>query len=298
MSTALRNKLETKDLLNSPGYRGLQVITVEELYKEALSLTLEVKAVITLANLVHREIEIGSGILVSAKFNEPGPRLIEFELGLEYLPAIVFAAVGGEVFVILRLLEERRLIEIDRQEPQRGTTIKITPAGYIFAEQIKQGLSEKRTAFLVCRFTKADDAVYESVYGQIGRDPELKCSILRVSDTHHVERIDDQIVKDISAASVVVVDLTGSNFNVGFEAGLAFALGKPIVWTKVKDDAQLSLPFDIQSQNVMFYDPADPEDFRHRLKYRMLAALAKADQSVIPLSVRPGLAELMARLSN
>lgn len=78
------------------------------------------------------------------------------------------------------------------------------------------------------------------------------------------------------AASFVLVDLSDNNFNVGFEAGYALALGKPIVFTMQKPEGELKLPFDIQSHNILVYDAADHSEFKEQLPFRIAAALGKA----------------------
>jgi hypothetical protein len=118
------------------------------------------------------------------------------------------------------------------------------------------------------------DTVYESVYRPTG--DALRCPIRRVKDIHHVDKIDDRICAEIERATIVVVDLTDENFNVGFEAGYALALGKTVVWAKRKGAAGSVMPFDIYTYNCIEWSPSDLAAFRETLGLRIKVALEKA----------------------
>jgi nucleoside 2-deoxyribosyltransferase len=120
--------------------------------------------------------------------------------------------------------------------------------------------------------------MYREVYGKIGENGRVPIRIYRVSDKHHIDRIDDRILSQIQKAPVVIVDLTEENFNVAFEAGYALSQGKPIVWTKQHSEGKLELPFDIQSHNILLYNPEKLTEFNENLEFRILAALSKAKE--------------------
>ncbi len=107
----------------------------------------------------------------------------------------------------------------------------------------------------------------------------MGCPVRRVKDIHHVDKIDDRICAEIQGATIVLVDLIDDNFNVGFEAGYALALGKAVVWAKKKGTTGLQMPFDIYTYNCIEWEAADHASFREILGYRMRAALEKASRN-------------------
>jgi hypothetical protein len=68
-------------------------------------------------------------------------------------------------------------------------------------------------------------------------------------------KIMDQIWQGISAAKVLVAEMTTKNPNVFYELGLAHALQKPVVLVSSNDK---DVPFDLQHIRVIYYDMTDP----------------------------------------
>lgn len=275
---------------------NFQPVAIEDLWREAQRLTLSEKAHETLRNLADKEPHPGFNHRLALKLDsfqseapEPNPDAPEGS-GATSLIGLAFGAVTGERTLLFQSLFDDGLITfgapIDYMggEPpmiQRrgGHLVKITPKGYAIVEKLRKGdpfLTRK--AFLVCRFIPEIHSLYANVYKPVGDSIEVQCPILRVMDIHHVDKIDDRIVHEIQEATVIVVDLTDTRkhgFNVAFEAGYALALGKPIVWT-IKAPFPKKIPFDIQSHNILVYDPNKLDEFSEQLKYRLLAALEKA----------------------
>ena len=93
---------------------------------------------------------------------------------------------------------------------------------------------------------------------------------LRIDRHEHVNRIDDEIIRQINASRFVVADFTGHRGGVYFEAG--YALGKqiPVFWTCRKSDMD-NLHFDIRQFNCIDWDT--PEGLSERLAARIEAVL-------------------------
>jgi len=273
-----RSNLAKRGELDGEDFHAWRVCTVESLWQELGSLTLESKSIRTLNNLVKLEEETGIGIPLSFSFEPyPGSMGPERE-GFLSLQGIAYACVPSEAPIVMQYLRGRGLIE-EGVSVMIGTVVHITPQGYVVADSIEAGDAVvSHSGFLVCRFNGELDRVYEQVYRQVGVDCEPPCEVYRVKDVHHVDRIDDRIIAEIKKATVIVVDLTEHNFNVAFEAGYALSLDKPIVWTMQQPDGDLKLPFDIQSHNVLLYQPDQLDDFRVQLRFRILAALEKAKE--------------------
>ena len=276
MSEFVRNQLQESGQIQNSLHLGWRVCPIEDMWREVSKLTLDDKAVRTLANLHRLEGDVGIGVRLSFNFGQfPGVVGPETEDSRSPL-GIVYGAVKTEIPVVLQLLLKRDLIQ-GQVFKSVNSIVHITPEGYAELARFMAGdVALVRRAFMICRFIPEMDAMYDGYFKPAGDHADVNCPIHRVKDVHHVDRIDDKIVRMIEESTIVVVDLTEDNFNVAFEAGYALALDRPIVWTKKDDGTELRLPFDIQSHNILPWHPDRLEEFAEALRYRMLAALDKA----------------------
>ena len=270
------------------GYKDHRVWTLEELLQESRGLTLEEKARRTALNIAEAEAEVGAGF--GLKMNPESYPWLGGETpqdeGQPLDPTQYRGSIGlaygctlGEARVVFPLAIERGWISV-RNNVSAGAKVFLTPEGYSMVDAMRQGDADvTRKAFLVCRFNDEMDAFVPATYHVVGLDSRVNCPISRVKDVHHVERVDDRILRMIEEATIIVVDLTDENFNLGLEAGYALALGKSIVWARKKVVPFKPLPFDIQSQNLMEWEEDKLEEFREMLVFRMLAALDAAEVS-------------------
>lgn len=268
-----------------------------ELWDEARNLSFEGQVHGTLLNLALLEASRGTNIETSLNrnrdywtedFSSGMPKSIDPLLqpnvsrGPTRLYGLAYGCVETEFRLVFQHLLDEKLIAVGSQKEYtfnpgvyRTETIRITPKGYLLIDRLRAGdPSLTRKAFLVCRFNDENNSLYDQVYKVVGEDSQLNCPILRVKDINHVDEINDRIFQEIKEATIVIVDLTDCNFNIGFEAGIALALNKPIVWT-LKAPWPEHLPFDIQSHNILKYTD-DLEEFKTDLRYRTQAALDKA----------------------
>jgi nucleoside 2-deoxyribosyltransferase len=112
-------------------------------------------------------------------------------------------------------------------------------------------LEEKRRCFVVMPFGDQDlQVVYEDfVKPTLVDGCNLRCE--RGDDVFGSNVIMDDILKSISAADVILADLTRKNANVFYEVGICHALGKPVLLlTQSIDD----VPFDLRHRRVLLYD--------------------------------------------
>lgn len=82
--------------------------------------------------------------------------------------------------------------------------------------------------------------------------------VTRADQIYHSDKIDDKIFEQLQQADLVIADLTGSNLNVFLEVGYRMALDKPTIYLIQEIDGK-SLPFDIQSINIIHYDIKNSE---------------------------------------
>ena len=128
------------------------------------------------------------------------------------------------------------------------------------AEQLSQYMAsparsadvQSRRVFVLMPFAPAwSRAAYEMIKRAVGTVPLPSPAVVRrADDITDPGRITDQIVTEVTAADVIVADITGLNPNVMWELGYAHALGKPVVILNQNIDAS---PFDLLDHRQVGY---------------------------------------------
>lgn len=93
-------------------------------------------------------------------------------------------------------------------------------------------------------------------------------------------KIMDQILSGISAAKVLVAELTTKNPNVFYELGLAHALKKPVVLVSSNEE---DVPFDLHHIRVIYYDMSDPfwgQKLIDKVAENVLSALKNPEEAI------------------
>ncbi len=65
--------------------------------------------------------------------------------------------------------------------------------------------------------------------------------------------VPDSITRAIQKADLIIADITGSNPNVMYEVGFAYALRKPVLL--IVGSGQEDIPFDLRGQLFFVYEP-------------------------------------------
>ena len=186
--------------------------------------------------------------------------------------AATYSQDFGEVSYILRMLSERGLMHTTALDGR----CELTPNGYITADTLTRRAGPSHKVFVAMSFHETLEAAYSNGFQlgilNAGYDP------VRVDRVEHTNRIDDEIIAQIRAASFIVADFTGHRGGVYFEAGFALGLNLPVIWTCRKDD-MASLHFDIRQFNTI--DWKTPEELASRLQRRIEATLGKGPKSVL-----------------
>ena len=110
--------------------------------------------------------------------------------------------------------------------------------------------SERPTAFSIMKFEKDFDELYQDVIfptcEKYGYKP------IRADECYTSSSIIEDIIREISSASLIIADVTMDNPNVFYELGYAHALNKPTIL--LADVAKRErLPFDISGYRTIFY---------------------------------------------
>ncbi len=164
-----------------------------------------------------------------------------------------FKAVFAEDLTDAQLVEDvdgkKRILDVARNA-EIGATADDTLKKISKGVKIEHGDS----CFVMMPFAEPIGGYYKTVY-----EPAISKSGLRPiradDDIFATGKIIDQVWSGITAAKVLVAELTGRNPNVFYELGLAHALNKPVV---LVSSNQADVPFDLQHIRVIYYDMRDP----------------------------------------
>jgi len=201
--------------------------------------------------------------------------LLEAERGLKHLgdrfnigdPRFLSATYStnqDDVLFLLNFLSEQNLAEAVASSGQ----CKIQPHGYIQLDKLKKPTSPSLQGFVAMWFHNDLDKVYSDGFQvgilEAGYDP------IRIDRTEHINRIDDEIIRQIKASKFVIADFTGHRGGVYFESGFALGLNIPVFWSCRKDHMS-ELHFDIRQFNCIDWET--PKDLAARLTTRLEAVL-------------------------
>jgi hypothetical protein len=193
------------------------------------------------------------------------------------------AEAGG--FVLSQLLH-RDLVEIV-PDPRKVTVnffaattavVRLTAKGWDRVDDLKRGkLAEKpNQAFVAMWFSAEVQAAFTD--GLKKGIMAAGYSPMRIDNSEHNNKIDDEIIAEIRKSRFLVADFTGSRGGVYFEAGFAVGLGMPVIWTCRKDKLDTDLHFDTRQYNHI--DWQTPAELAERLQHRIEATIGRGTLSV------------------
>jgi len=111
---------------------------------------------------------------------------------------------------------------------------------------------DQQSCFVIMPFGGKWDRYYEQYYSPAITDAKL--TPVRADEVFRAGSVLHQIVDKLSAAAMVLADVSESNRNVHYELGLAHALGKPTILVA---PAGMSLFFDVSQERMIVYDKED-----------------------------------------
>ena len=110
--------------------------------------------------------------------------------------------------------------------------------------------TQKPSVFCIMKFERDFDDLYRDVINP--QCEKMGFCTIRADECYQSSAIIQDIIREISNASVVICDITMDNPNVFYELGYAHALQKPtILLADVNKRAQL--PFDVSGYRTIFY---------------------------------------------
>lgn len=214
----------------------------------------------------------------------------------------------GELSVLLKYLQQRKWIEIqdvsdDKYYPadknkaiittgESGQTYsrcetytkscKLTVEGYARLAGIQETKTDSKKGFMAMWFNPSMDQAWREGFEPGIRDAGYEP--VRIDETQHINKIEDEIIAEIRRSRFVVADLThgkkGVRGGVYYEAGFARGLGIPVIFTcrknekkedKKEDKVKQEVHFDVDHYNRIIWE--NPEDLRSKLAQRISAVI-------------------------
>jgi len=178
-----------------------------------------------------------------------------------------FAIDQEGVFYMLRQLYEMGLTNHLSIIPGN---LRINAKGWERISQINSGtVSIGKQAFVAMWFHESMQEYYEhGIKPAIEADGMTKC--IRVDALEHNNKICDAIIKEIKNSRYIVADFTGNRGGVYFEAGYAFGLTIPVIYTVHKRDIE-NVHFDTRQYNHIIYESS--EELYKKLRNRIAATI-------------------------
>ena len=172
----------------------------------------------------------------------------------------------GEVRFLADYLTEQHWIRV-----VQDARYNVTVDGYRRLAELRTN-PDIRQAFVAMWFDEEMDGVYER-----GVEPAIRNTgykPLRIDQKADVIKIDDEIIAEIRRSRFLVADFThgadGARGGVYFEAGFAFGLGIPIIYT-CREDAIGKIHFDTRQYYHITWK--EPNDLRENLEMRIRALI-------------------------
>ena len=181
---------------------------------------------------------------------------------------------GEEVSYLLSgagYLHERTWIKRDLSGPY--WSCRVTVNGYSYLEEYRNA-PEPSQAFVAMWFDSSMNQAYTE-----GIRPAIKNTgyePMRIDDTEHINKIDDEVIREIRRSRFMVADFTSGNTgargSVYYEAGFAHGLGIPVIPT-CRTDQLDKIHFDTRQYAHIPW--SDPKELRKRLAARIGAVIGE-----------------------
>ena len=149
----------------------------------------------------------------------------------------------------------------------------ITVEGYSkIADDLINTVSSQ--AFVALWFNSELDSVYDQAI--VPAVEAAGYTLYRADREHFLGKIDDQVIAEIRRSRFLIADMThgdkGARGSVYFEAGFAFGLGLPVIYT-CRNDMLDKLHFDTRQYPHIGWNHEDLRTFRLNLENRIRASI-------------------------
>lgn len=147
-----------------------------------------------------------------------------------------------------------------------GAIITLSFEAWDYYEDLIRGKSNYRKAFIAMKFgdevlNEIVDSTFKPSVKQAGFD------LIKLDDEPKAGLIDDRLRVEIQSSQFLIADLSHDNPGAYWEAGYAEGLGKPVIYTCIKEKFEKDKThFDTNHHLTIIWDPENPDDTGKSLK--------------------------------
>ena len=153
-----------------------------------------------------------------------------------------------------------------------GSKIRLTTRGYEHLQNIETVQVRSEQAFVAMWFDKSTEGSYDNGFHRA--ISEMGYRPMRIDRKEHINKIDDEIIAEIRRSRFLVADFTSEpekpRGGVYFEAGFAYGLNIPVIWT-CQENLIAQVHFDTRQFNHIVW--SNPDDLCTRLRNRIGAVI-------------------------
>jgi nucleoside 2-deoxyribosyltransferase len=203
------------------------------------------------------------------------------DISLEHDYPLFFCEGERELSEILDYLKEAGFVDGECWTSCGDQPTKITTEGIERVEQFGKNFNSEK-CFVAMWFSnetkKAWDNAIKISIERAGYIP------VRIDELEHIENIVDKIISEIRTSKFIIVDLTGDRGGVYFEAGFAYGLNLPVIYT-CKEDSLENVHFDLKQQNMILWNDAEIDKFEEKLFNRIGNIIGFNEKAKVKVSV-------------
>lgn len=186
--------------------------------------------------------------------------------------AATFSVEHRELSYLMKYLINQGLIDASSQYE-----IQVSPSGFEYLDKLSASGDTSKQAFIAMWFHSSVDELYDRGISLAVKDAGY--IPIRIDKLDHNNKIDDEIIKEIRKSKFLIADFTSGRSSdqelvprggVYFEAGFAYGLGIPVIWTCHKDCIN-DVHFDTRQYNHIVWET--PEELRIKLFNRIGATI-------------------------
>jgi hypothetical protein len=214
----------------------------------------------------------------------------DIELNHETDYPYYYCLTTKELQGVLQLLSENDYIALGYRDASPNQIANIRSDGYQLIRELKARRKDFKQCFVAMWFNPSEmDGPWKTAikpaieYIEEGQtEPTFKA--VRADTEEYATDINDWIISEIRRSRFMVCDLTGYRGGVYFEAGFAYGLGLPVIYTCRKDWCEAvkeasgkvikeGVHFDLNHQNRIEWEEKRLDTFRDKLTNRIKAII-------------------------
>ena len=192
-------------------------------------------------------------------------------------PSIAYCHDGNELIDVISAAGDMGLLMPNDKAMRAMGPInrQLTIKGLEKAEELRRHNPITKQGFVAMWFDDDMMKTFEQHIAQAIEETGYQPFIIPMKE--HNDDITDHIIAEIRRSKFVIADFTGHRGGVYFEAGFAYGLGLPVIWSCREDwfnppgDASRKIHFDVDHYNFIVWK--DGEDLKQKLINRIRATV-------------------------